>query len=27
LDNIGAGFGHMPDTETRERIFAHLKSL
>jgi diketogulonate reductase-like aldo/keto reductase len=26
-DNIGAGFGAMPDTETRERIFAHLKSL
>jgi diketogulonate reductase-like aldo/keto reductase len=27
LDNIGAGFGLLPDTETRERIFAHLKSL
>lgn len=27
LDNIGGGFGAMPDTETRERIFAHLKSL
>jgi diketogulonate reductase-like aldo/keto reductase len=27
LDNIGAGYGLMPDTETRERIFAHLKSL
>lgn len=27
LDNISAGFGGMPDTETRERIFAHLKSL
>ena len=27
IDNIGGGFGAMPDTETRERIFAHLKSL
>ena len=27
IDNIGAGFGRMPDEETRERIFAHLKSL
>jgi len=27
LDNISAGFGAMPDAETRERIFAHLKSL
>ena len=27
IDNIGAGFGLLPDTETRERIFAHLKSL
>ncbi len=26
-DNLGAGFGLLPDTETRERIFAHLKSL
>jgi diketogulonate reductase-like aldo/keto reductase len=27
LDNISAGFGAMPDMETRERIYAHLKSL
>jgi diketogulonate reductase-like aldo/keto reductase len=27
IDNIGAGFGLLPDQETRERIFAHLKSL
>lgn len=27
LDNISAGFGTMPDMETRERIYAHLKSL
>ena len=26
-DNLGAGFGLLPDAETRERIFAHLKSL
>lgn len=27
LDNIGGGFGAMPDAATRERIFAHLESL
>jgi aryl-alcohol dehydrogenase-like predicted oxidoreductase len=27
LDNIGGGFGRMPDKETRERIVAHLESL
>jgi diketogulonate reductase-like aldo/keto reductase len=27
VDNIGAGFGPLPDAETRERIFAHLKGL
>jgi diketogulonate reductase-like aldo/keto reductase len=27
IDNIGAGFGAMPDEAARERIVAHLKSL
>ena len=27
IDNIGAGYGLMPDDEMRERIFVHLKSL
>lgn len=27
IDNIGAGFGAMPDDATRERIVAHLNSL
>ena len=27
IDNIGAGFGAMPDEATRERIVTHLKSL
>lgn len=27
IDNIGAGFGRLPDAETRERISAHLQSL
>ena len=27
IDNIGAGFGRLPDPETRERIAAHLRSL
>ena len=27
IDNIGAGFGLLPDAETRDRIFAHLQSL
>ena len=27
LDNIGAGFGGLPDPETRQRIVAHIASL
>lgn len=27
IDNIGAGFGAMPDEATRERIVTHLRSL
>ncbi len=27
LDNIGAGFGAMPDDATRERIVTRLRSL
>jgi len=27
LDNIGAGFGKMPDEQTRQRMVAHLESL
>jgi len=27
IDNIGAGFGRMPDESERKRIVAHLKSL
>ena len=27
IDNIGAGFGAMPDEATRERIVMHLQSL
>ena len=27
IDNMGAGFGSLPDAKGRERMFAHLKSL
>ena len=27
LDNIGAGFGRLPDEKTRQRMVQHLKSL
>lgn len=27
VDNMGAAMGRLPDTETRERMFAHIESL